>query len=74
MIALYVMAAVLILLLMITIHEAGHYTAGKLLGFGIEEFSVGMGPRLLSHKTKSGEDISLRALPLGGYCAFTGED
>lgn len=74
MIALYVMAAVLILLLMITIHEAGHYTAGKLLGFGIEEFSVGMGPRLLSHKTKSGEDISLRALPLGGYCAFTGEE
>lgn len=74
MIVFYVMLAVLVLLLMITIHEAGHYTAGKLLGFGITEFSVGLGPRLFSHKRKSGELISVRALPLGGYCAFYGED
>lgn len=74
MIVLYVILAVLVLLLMITIHEAGHYTAGKLLGFGITEFSVGLGPKLLSRRLRSGEEISLRALPLGGYCAFVGED
>lgn len=74
MIVFYVILAVLVLLLMITIHEAGHYTAGKLLGFGITEFSVGLGPRLFSHRRKSGELISVRALPLGGYCAFYGED
>ena len=74
LIVFYVILAVLVLLLMITIHEAGHYTAGKLLGFGITEFSVGLGPRLFSHRRKSGELISVRALPLGGYCAFYGED
>lgn len=74
MIVLYVILAVLVLLLMITIHEAGHYTAGKLLGFGITEFSVGLGPRLFSYRRVSGELISVRALPLGGYCAFYGED
>ena len=74
MIVLFVILAVLVLLLMITIHEAGHYTAGKLLGFGITEFSVGLGPRLFSHRRKSGELLSVRALPLGGYCAFYGED
>ena len=74
LIVFYVILAVLVLLLMITIHEAGHYTAGKLLGFGITEFSVGLGPRLFSHRRKSGELLSVRALPLGGYCAFYGED
>lgn len=74
MIVLYVILAVFVLLLMITIHEAGHYTAGKLLGFGITEFSVGLGPRLFSYRRVSGELISVRALPLGGYCAFYGED
>lgn len=74
MIILYIILAVLILLLMITIHELGHYTAGKLLGFGINEFSVGLGPKIISKRLKTGEEVSLRALPLGGYCAFSGED
>ena len=74
MIILYIILAVLILLLMITIHELGHYTAGKLLGFGINEFSVGLGPKIISKRLKTGEEVSLRALPLGGYCAFFGED
>lgn len=74
MIFLYVIAAILILLLMITIHEAGHYFAGKLLGFGITEFSIGLGPKLLSRKMRSGETFSVRMLPLGGYCAFESEE
>ena len=70
----YVLLAVLVLLVMITVHEFGHYITGKIFKFGIEEFSIGFGPKLYSKKKKDGEIFSVRALPLGGYCAFTGED
>lgn len=70
-----IVVAVLVLLTMITIHEFGHYISGKILGFKINEFSIGFGPKLFSKKNKkSGELFSLRAIPLGGYCAFAGED
>ncbi len=72
--ALYIILAIFVLLIMIMIHELGHYTAGKLLKFKINEFSVGFGKALFSKTTKSGEKISLRIFPLGGYCAFEGED
>ena len=51
----YILLAILILLIMITAHEAGHYFAGKLFGFGIEEFAIGFGPKLFSRKKKDGE-------------------
>ncbi len=70
----YVVLAIVVLLIMITVHEFGHYVAGKLLGFGIEEFAIGFGPKLYSKKAKSGEVFSVRALPIGGFCAFKGED
>ncbi len=70
---LFILLAVIILLLMITIHEFGHYIAGKLLGFKIEEFSIGFGPKIFSKKKKNGEVFSIRLLPLGGFCAFAGE-
>lgn len=47
---LYILLALVVLLVMITIHEAGHYTAGKILGFKINEFAIGMGPKLFSRK------------------------
>ncbi|MBE5745844.1 MAG: site-2 protease family protein [Clostridiales bacterium] len=74
MIVLYILLAVLVLLVMVTIHEFGHYVAGKMLGFKINEFSVGFGPAIFSKKKKNGEIFSLRIIPLGGYCAFDGED
>ena len=70
----YIFIAVLVLLLMVLIHELGHYVAGKILKFKINEFSVGFGPKILQKKKKNGEVISLRAFPLGGYCAFEGEN
>lgn len=73
MIVLYVLLAIVILLLMIVIHEFGHYLAGKILKFKINEFSVGFGPKIFSKKKKNGEVFSLRLIPLGGYCAFEGE-
>ncbi|MBO5909910.1 MAG: site-2 protease family protein [Clostridia bacterium] len=70
----YILVAILALLLMVMIHEFGHYIAGKVLGFKINEFSVGFGPKIFQKKKKNGEVFSLRTIPLGGYCAFDGED
>ena len=69
----YIILAIIVLLFMVLIHELGHYTAGKILKFKINEFSIGFGPKLIQKTKKNGEKISLRALPLGGYCAFEGE-
>lgn len=71
---LYLLLALVILLLMVLVHEFGHYTIGRMLGFKITEFSVGFGKALFSRKNKRGEIISLRLFPLGGYCAFAGEE
>ena len=66
--------ALLILLAMITVHEFGHYLAGKIFKFKIDEFAIGFGPKLFRKTRKNGEVFSVRALPLGGFCAFRGED
>lgn len=70
-----ILLAILILLVMITIHEFGHYIAGKIFHFDINEFSIGFGPALFMHKNKKTEELfAVRLIPLGGYCAFAGED
>lgn len=69
-----ILLALLILLLMITVHEFGHYVAGKIFKFKINEFAIGFGPALYKKTKKNGEVFSIRALPLGGYCAFEGEN
>lgn len=71
---LYILIAIIILLVLITVHEFGHYIFGKLLKFKINEFSVGFGKALYSKTKKNGEVFSIRMIPLGGYCAFEGED
>ena len=71
---LYILLALLVLMVMITVHEFGHFIAGKIFGFGIEEFSIGFGPKIFSRTKNNGEKFSIRALPLGGFCSFKGED
>lgn len=71
--AFYILIAFVVFMIMVMIHELGHYTAGKIFKFKINEFSIGMGPKIFSKTRKDGEVFSLRALPLGGYCAFEGE-
>ncbi|MCH5155969.1 MAG: site-2 protease family protein [Clostridiales bacterium] len=70
----FILLSIVILLVMVLIHELGHYTAAKVLGFTVEEFSVGFGPKIISRIRRNGERFSLRALPLGGYCAFYGDE
>lgn len=65
--------AILLFLVLIVIHEFGHFIAAKLLGVRVNEFALGMGPKLL--KWGKGEtQYSINLLPIGGYCAMEGED
>lgn len=70
---LYILLAILIFGVLIAIHEFGHFAAAKACGVRVEEFAIGMGP-LLWRKKKGETQYSLRAVPLGGFCALTGED
>ena len=54
----YILIAVLVLLVMITVHEFGHYIAGKIFKFKINEFAIGFGPALFKHTKKNGEKFS----------------
>lgn len=70
----WILLSLLLLCVLIFIHELGHFWAGKALGFGINEFAIGFGPKLLSWQGKDGVRYSLRLLPLGGFCAFQDEE
>ncbi len=71
----YVIMAMILLGVLITLHEAGHLLTARLCGIPAEEFSVGMGPVLFSCTSrKSGTRYALRMFPLGGFCRFYGED
>lgn len=65
--------AVIIFSAIILIHELGHFLLAKKNGIIVTEFSLGMGPRLLS-TVKGGTRYSLKLLPIGGSCAMLGED
>lgn len=81
---------VIILGIIILVHEFGHYFFSKLFGVYVYEFALGMGPAILSKKSKAKKDkknkifsplsksgettYSIRAIPIGGYCQLAGED
>ncbi|NLY47104.1 MAG: RIP metalloprotease RseP [Tissierella sp.] len=66
-------AAIFVFLLVILLHELGHFTVAKLVGIKVNEFSIGMGPKLFQ-KRKGETQYTLRALPIGGYVKMEGED
>jgi len=68
-----VIFAILFFSLIIFIHELGHYLTARMFKVKIHEFAIGMGPKLIS-KEKGGILYSLRLVPIGGFCAFHGED
>ena len=71
----FILAAILIFGVLVAVHELGHFLAAKLCGVRVQEFSIGMGPKLLQKKSKKhGTLISLRALPIGGYVSMKGEN
>lgn len=73
--AVYIIIAILIFGLLIFIHEGGHFLFARLFKVTVNEFSIGMGPKLVSKKSKkSGISYSLRAFPIGGFVSMAGED
>ncbi len=59
--------------MIIFLHEGGHFITAKLSGVKVNEFALGMGPKLI--KFQKGETLySLRLFPIGGFCAMEGED
>ena len=68
-----IIVALLILTIIVTIHELGHFLLAKKNGITVTEFSIGMGPRIASF-VHNGTRYSLKVLPIGGSCMMLGED
>ncbi|MBQ0101478.1 MAG: site-2 protease family protein, partial [Firmicutes bacterium] len=70
-----ILIAILIFGFLIFIHELGHYTTARIFGVKIEEFAIGMGPKLASYTSdKTNITYSWRLLPFGGFVSMAGED
>ncbi len=60
---------------LVVLHELGHFLMARRNGVRVNEFAVGMGPKVFGWKSpRTGTQYSLRALPIGGYCLMHGED
>ena len=68
-----IVIAILLFGFMIFFHELGHFATAKWSGVKVNEFSIGMGPKVIS-KTFGETAYSLRLLPIGGFVAMEGED
>lgn len=70
----YIILAILLFGILIAAHEWGHFIAARLCGVTVHEFAIGMGPQVWHKEGKKGTTFTLRALPIGGFCAMEGED
>ena len=70
----YIIVAILLFGILIAAHEWGHFIAARLCGVTVLEFAIGMGPVLWRKTGKKGTEFTLRALPIGGFCAMEGEE
>lgn len=68
-----IIAGILLFGFIVFIHELGHFLFAKKAGINIYEFSIGMGPKIIS-KQKDETMYSIRAFPIGGYVSMEGED
>ncbi len=72
---LYILLALFIFGLLIFIHELGHFIVARLCGVKILEFAIGMGPKLISWRSKKTQTAySLRLFPIGGFVSMLGEN
>ena len=66
----YFFSAIVLLGVLITIHEFGHFIVARYFGVYVQRFSIGMGPVFYKKNDKQGTEFALSALPLGGYVAM----
>lgn len=70
----YIVPFLVIISLIVTFHELGHFSVARLFRTRVERFSVGFGKILLRKKDRHGVEWCLSALPLGGYVKFAGDE
>ncbi|MGR4864118.1 RIP metalloprotease RseP [Caulobacter sp. LARHSG274] len=70
----YLIAFPLVILLVVTVHELGHFWAAKACGVAIDRFSIGFGKPIAKWRDKAGVQWQLGWLPLGGYVRFSGDE
>ncbi len=68
-----ILGSIFVFMLVILLHELGHFGVAKLVGIKVNEFSIGMGPKLIQ-KELGETKYSLRLLPIGGFVAMEGEE
>ena len=72
---LYLLITLLLLSVLVFLHEGGHFLVARINKITVNEFAIGMGPKIFSRVSKkSGIRYSIRALPLGGFVSMAGED
>ncbi|HEY2050117.1 MAG TPA: RIP metalloprotease [Caulobacteraceae bacterium] len=65
---------VVMISLIVTIHELGHFLTGKAFGTAIDRFSMGFGKAIVSWRDRSGVEWRIGWIPLGGYVKFAGDE
>ena len=73
-IALYVIPFLLILGIVVTVHELGHFLAAKALGTKIDQFSIGFGKAIAQWTDKAGVEWRIGWMPIGGFVRFAGDE
>jgi regulator of sigma E protease len=71
---LYVVPILIILGVVVTVHELGHFLVARALGTKIDRFSIGFGHPIASWRDKAGVEWRIGWVPLGGYVKFAGDD
>ena len=69
----YIVPFLILILIVVFIHEYGHYWFAKRYGVGVTDFSIGFGKELIGWNDKSGTRWKICAIPLGGYVKFFGD-
>jgi regulator of sigma E protease len=72
--ALYVVPFLLLITVIVTIHELGHFLVARACGVAVDRFSVGFGRTIVAIRDKWGVEWRIAWLPLGGYVRFSGDD
>ena len=72
-IVLLIIIAILAFTFVVFIHELGHFLTAKWCGIRVNEFAIGMGPRIIKWGKKETK-YSIRLFPIGGFCAMEGEE
>src|SRR5215469_5415551 len=73
-VAFYVIPFLVIITLIVTIHELGHFLTARAFGVAVDRFSIGFGPTMAAIRDKWGVEWRIAWLPLGGYVRFSGDD